>query len=516
MNSAPSSESRDIFEFYASCLPGSQQLLAQEMKTLGIKRVRPLQSGVAFFATHQQVYKFLLYSRIAARVTLILARVSAPDADTLYRNVASMNWCDIISPGTTIAVKASGTHQQLRNTHFTALKVKDAIVDTLRATRSQDEIRVKHSHEQHVSSAKQQICASIDVRLRDNRATLSLDVSGGTLGRRFYLGDVEHDKAPLETLVAAVLAQRVCNQTNARTFIDPCAYSARFIFEALCACLHMPLHAYRNSWGVRAWALHDSDMWSDLQQNAQCAYAAAVHQFMDDVQAKRVRPWVILCTHAASQQRIIKQFKDAHLGALVACGAVACLVVNPMNVQRSLALLNPKMYADGNYDHGIALASCYALSSLRSQASTIACQQLMLQCMYHVTDTVWVATLDNNFVALCTAQLETARGHHKSLSSRSVLQKHAVDQSATDEEHAVDQSATDAEHADDQALTAAESSAASSTSIPLASVSVLELLCAHQKVSVSVIEHVRSCLPGALYQVSDTNGGAPHLSLIHI
>lgn len=510
MNSAPSSESRDIFEFYASCLPGSQQLLAQEMKMLGIKRVRPLQSGVAFFATQQHVYKFLLYSRIAARVTLILARVPAPDADTLYRNVASMNWCDIIAPGTTIAVKAAGTHQQLRNTHFTALKVKDAIVDTLRATRSQDEIRVKRSHEQHVSSAKRQICASIDVRLRDNRATLSLDVSGGTLGRRFYLGDVEHDKAPLETLVAAALAQCVCNQTHARTFIDPCAYSASFIFEALCACLHMPLHAYRTSWGVRAWALHDSCMWSDLQQHAQCAYAAAVQQFMDDVQAKCVRPWVILCTHTASQQRIIKQLKDAHLGALVACGAVACLMVNPMNIQRSLALLNPQMYADGNYDHDIALASCYALSSLRTQASTIACQQLMLQCMHHVTDSLCVATLDDSFVALCTAQLETARGRHKPLLSWSALQEHAANHSAAEQEHAAHQSATDEEHAAEQALTTAESSAVSTTAIPLASVSALELSCAHQKVSVSVIEHVCSCLPGALYQVSDTNGGAAH------
>ena len=464
-NSAAQALPRDTFECYASCLPGSQQLLAQEMKTLGIKRVRPLQSGVAFFADKLHIYTFLLYSRLAARVTLILARVPAPDADTLYRHVADLNWCDIIAPGATIAVKAAGTHQQLRNTHFTALKVKDAIVDTLRAARSQETVHIKGAREQRSLAAQQQVCASIDVRLRENRATLSLDLSGGTLGRRFYFDDRVHEKAPLEALVCAVLAQRICQQTPACTLIDPCAYSAIFLLEALCARLDVPIHAYRRSWGVRAWALHDSDMWNDVHNQATRAYTDAIQQFISDVQAKRESAWALMCTHAASQQRIIKQLKAAHLGALVACSAVQCLMVNSMNITRGIEALQASVCADNASENKLVVASCYALSSAHSHASTIACQQLMLQCIHQLSNTVCAATLDGSFVTSCIAQEDPAP----------------------------------------------ESSACAASS----TVSTLELSCAHQTVSLALIDCVRSCVKGALYQVSDTNGGAPHPLYLH-
>ncbi len=38
-------------EFFATCLPGFEATLAEEIQSFGIKRTRPLGGGVAFFGT---------------------------------------------------------------------------------------------------------------------------------------------------------------------------------------------------------------------------------------------------------------------------------------------------------------------------------------------------------------------------------------------------------------------------------------------------------------------------------
>ena len=41
----------DEYEFFASCLAGFEQYLADELKRLRARRIRPLHGGVAFFGT---------------------------------------------------------------------------------------------------------------------------------------------------------------------------------------------------------------------------------------------------------------------------------------------------------------------------------------------------------------------------------------------------------------------------------------------------------------------------------
>ena len=47
------------YEFFATCAKGLSQLLASELKDLGISGVRPLVSGVSFNATIEQVSRAL-------------------------------------------------------------------------------------------------------------------------------------------------------------------------------------------------------------------------------------------------------------------------------------------------------------------------------------------------------------------------------------------------------------------------------------------------------------------------
>ena len=148
-------------EFFASCVAGLEPLLADELRTFGIKRVRPLSGGVSFFCDEVHAYRACLWSRLASRIALVLARVNAGDADLLYAGVYDINWENTVDPSASMAVRAHGTNSQLRNTRFTMLRVKDAVVDRLRD---------KTGTRPNIDSSTPQ--AVIDVRVHDRRATI--------------------------------------------------------------------------------------------------------------------------------------------------------------------------------------------------------------------------------------------------------------------------------------------------------------------------------------------------------
>lgn len=163
------------YEFFATCPRGFEQLLARELASLQLERIRPLSGRVSFFATVPDGYRACLCSRIASRIICVIARVDASCAEELYHNVCAIRWEDHITQYTRIAVSAHGTNTKLTNTQFVALKTKDAIVDTCLAhTGWRPEIDV-HSPN-----------LTIDVHLSQNRATVGIDFSGTALCIRGY------------------------------------------------------------------------------------------------------------------------------------------------------------------------------------------------------------------------------------------------------------------------------------------------------------------------------------------
>lgn len=186
----------ELLEFYATCSKGFEQLLAEELKRLKAQRVRPLKGGVAFFGTKTDGYRICLWSRMASRVLRVVARVSAQSADELYRDVTVLSWMDFIGPDATIAVKARGGNSTLHNSQFCALKVKDAICDSLRAQRG---VRP--------NVAPQRPDVPIWVSIHHKKATIYLDYAGEPLHKRGYrLSDKADKNTSLsETLAAGML-----------------------------------------------------------------------------------------------------------------------------------------------------------------------------------------------------------------------------------------------------------------------------------------------------------------------
>ena len=255
-------------EFFASCISGLEQALADELRGLGIQRVRPLGGGVAFFCMPEQAMSACLWSRLASRILLVVARVNAGDAALLYAGAYEIAWEDVLADDATMAVRAHGTNDELRNTRFTALKVKDAIVDRMRAARDERPVVDPSSPR-----------ASIDVRVRGNRATISLDFSGEALNHRAYLGPDDKEDAALACSLAAgalLLGGWPDLARSGAAFLDPaCREGIMLVEAALIACDCAP-GLRRAKWGFFGWNGFDRKVWDVIVGEAHDRFEAGI------------------------------------------------------------------------------------------------------------------------------------------------------------------------------------------------------------------------------------------------
>ena len=173
-------------EFFATCPKGFEGLLADELGSLRIPQVRPLRGQVSFGGELADAYRACLWSRLASRVLLVLARSAPRTADTLYEGLCGIDWTRHLAPGATFAVDAHGTNASLRNTQFVALRSKDAISDV-----------VFHARQARPMTDTNRPDVTVAVRVSGERAVVAIDLSGEPLFHRGYDSRAARDVAPL-------------------------------------------------------------------------------------------------------------------------------------------------------------------------------------------------------------------------------------------------------------------------------------------------------------------------------
>lgn len=253
-------KSGELLELFARCASGFEGALALELRGLHARQVRPLKGGVSFAGDVTCAYRACLWSRVATRMQLVLDRVDARDADALYDGAAAFAWESHVAPGATIAVQAHGDNPNLRNTQFTALKVKDAVCDRLRRVNGErPDVDAKDPD------------FEIDVSLHEKKATLYLNLSGKSLHRRGYRQDGVQVEAPLKETLAAGILQLAGWPELAKEgapFADPLCGSGTFAIEAAMAAADIAPGILRDRWGFAGWARHDEDAWETLLDEA--------------------------------------------------------------------------------------------------------------------------------------------------------------------------------------------------------------------------------------------------------
>lgn len=245
-------------QFLASVPRGLADLLARELATLGAADVRERTTGVAFSGTLETAYRACLESRLANRVFLEIARFEAASAEGFYSAARELDWSQHLGPGATLACDFSGKHPTITHSHFGALKLKDAIVDSLRELSGArpDIVLDKPSVRVHAHAHGAQI-------------TLSIDLSGESLHRRGYRGAA--GEAPLKENVAAGMLVRAGWPGLAAAgaeFLDPMCGSGTLVIEAALLAAQCAPALRREYFGFLGWRGHDAQLWQRLRADA--------------------------------------------------------------------------------------------------------------------------------------------------------------------------------------------------------------------------------------------------------
>jgi putative N6-adenine-specific DNA methylase len=241
-------------QYFATVARGLETLAAQELEQLGASSVEAGFCGVSFTGDRALLYRVNLWARLPFRVLMHLDLFDCLDADDLYQGIKAIDWSEFLNPEMTLAVKATGKNDQLNHTHFTALQVKNAIVD-------QQMDRFGERSDVDVQEADLRIGVHID----DNGCTVSIDSSGNSLHRRGYRPAV--GAAPLKESLAAALIQMSDWQPN-QMFYDPLCGSGTLPLEAGLKALNIAPGMFRDRFGFETWLDFDQVLWEQLIQEA--------------------------------------------------------------------------------------------------------------------------------------------------------------------------------------------------------------------------------------------------------
>ncbi len=245
--------------FSASAPRGLGELLARELAACGAAQLRERSSGVAFCGTLECAYRACLWSRTANRVFLEVAQFQARDAQEFHAAVRAIDWAAHLAPGATLACDFSGRHPAITHTHFGALKLKDGIVDALRAATGE-----------RPDIAPERPDVRVHAHAHGTAITLSIDLSGDSLHRRGYRGAA--GEAPLkENVAAGVLLRAGWAELAAQgaEFLDPLCGSGTFCIEAALIAADRAPGLGRDYFGFLHWRAHDAALWARLLREAE-------------------------------------------------------------------------------------------------------------------------------------------------------------------------------------------------------------------------------------------------------
>ena len=105
----------------------------EELSALGAHAVKPGRRAVSFEADMACLYRLHLQARLPFRLLRQVACFPCQDRDDLYDGIRhALDWERWLHPSMTFRVDVTGTAPGLNHSHFTALQVKNALVDAQR------------------------------------------------------------------------------------------------------------------------------------------------------------------------------------------------------------------------------------------------------------------------------------------------------------------------------------------------------------------------------------------------
>lgn len=234
-------------------LHGLEEVLAQEVKSYGGSEIEVGNRSVTCKGDLAFCYRLNYSCRTALSVLTPIKEGKVPDEKALYDLVSSIQWHQIFDVKKTFLINVVCYSDLFRNSHFLALKAKDAIVDQFR----------DRFHRRPSISKDPQV--KINIFIKGDDCTISMDTSGGTLFKRGYR--IQHGEAPINEVLAAGLL-KMSDWKPGGTLVDPMCGSGTFLFEAAMIQRNIPPQILRNEFSFQHLNNYDPQVWKKVKDEA--------------------------------------------------------------------------------------------------------------------------------------------------------------------------------------------------------------------------------------------------------
>ncbi|GFO71059.1 23S rRNA (guanine2445-N2)-methyltransferase/23S rRNA (guanine2069-N7)-methyltransferase [Bathymodiolus japonicus methanotrophic gill symbiont] len=312
------------FNFFATTPKAMEDILVTELKQLGAKNVKAAMAGAYFEGSLEVAYRVCLWSRIANRVLLTLSSFIVTSQEDLYAGIYKINWFEHMTPDDSFAVSfnAKGS-KAINNTHFGAIKVKDAVVD---------QMRKKSNKRPDINTTQPNI--RINVYLHNEQATLSLDLSGESLHRRGYR-DLSITAPIKENLAAAILNRShwldIAQQGG--SLIDPMCGSGTMLIEAAMIAGDYAPGLQQKQFGFSHWKQHDAALWQSLLDEASQRKQAGLEKIPTivgfDQSRRAINAALLHIENAGLQEHIHVERRDISAATAAESWQPGLVVCNP-------------------------------------------------------------------------------------------------------------------------------------------------------------------------------------------
>lgn len=267
--------SNDYVQFYISCPPGLEQVLASECISLNLIPKPSLQKhsdvkktisgeeigGFEFEGTLDNVFRANLNLRVASRVVVRLGEFYTAAFSELVKKASKLEWGRYLKPGQQVNLRAV--------CHKSKLYHSDAVIE-----------RVLNAINEHFASPTKSIAPvtqsnegqMVLIRIVNDDCTISIDSSGEHLYKRGYKQAVT--KAPLrENLASAMVIYSGWDQTS--PLIDPFCGSGTIPIEASLIANMVPPGVTR-TFRFFDWPGFNKELWNSILEHGKKGILSSV------------------------------------------------------------------------------------------------------------------------------------------------------------------------------------------------------------------------------------------------
>jgi putative N6-adenine-specific DNA methylase len=198
------------------------------------------------------LYKINYAARLVSRILAPLVTFNCRSSDELYKRAKQIAWTDFLSKENTFAVFSNVSNSTITHSQYASLRLKDGIVDSFRdrfGTRPDIDARNPD--------------VWFNLHINSDKATISLDASGGSLHRRGYRKDAV--SAPMQETVAASIL-RYTEWNGSVPLHDPMCGSGTLLGEALMSYCSIPSGFFRERFGFELLPDYDKSLWASVKK----------------------------------------------------------------------------------------------------------------------------------------------------------------------------------------------------------------------------------------------------------